>query len=77
MQIQRFSSRKNVLHIILDGYQSDVFEEIVNDGEDGARFTSALEGGCPLTKRRNKNTRAGRDCLFWRPGDDSNVRPAA
>ena len=40
----RFSSHKNVVHLILDGFQSDVFEEILNDGEDGARFTSALEG---------------------------------
>ncbi len=44
MQIQRFSSRKNVLHIVLDGFQSDVFEEIVSDREDGARFRSALKG---------------------------------
>ncbi len=43
-EMQRFSSRKNVLHIVLDGFQSDVFEEIVSDSEDGARFRSALKG---------------------------------
>ena len=43
-EIYRFSSQKNVLHIILDGFQSDVFEEIINDGEDGERFSSALKG---------------------------------
>ena len=29
---------------MLDGFQSDVFEEIVSDREDGARFRSALKG---------------------------------
>jgi hypothetical protein len=44
MEMQRFSSRKNVLHIVLDGFQSDVFEEIVSERVDGARFRSALKG---------------------------------
>jgi hypothetical protein len=43
-EIYRFSSHKNVVHIIADGFQSDVFEEIINDGEDGKRFASALKG---------------------------------
>lgn len=43
-EIYRFSSHKNVVHIIADGFQSDVFEEIINDDEDGARFASALKG---------------------------------
>ena len=43
-EIYRFSSHKNVVHLILDGFQSDVFEEIINDGEDGGRFASALKG---------------------------------
>ncbi len=43
-EMYRFSSRKNVLQIILDGFQSDVFEEIINDGEDGKRLASGLEG---------------------------------
>lgn len=42
--MQRMSSRKNVLHIILDGFQSDVFEEIVSNREDGMRFRTALKG---------------------------------
>ncbi len=44
MEMQRFSSHKNVLHIVLDGFQSDIFEEIVSDREDGAYFRSALKG---------------------------------
>jgi len=44
MEMQRFSSHKNVVHIIADGFQSDVFEEIVSDREDGAHFRSALKG---------------------------------
>ncbi len=43
-EMYRFSSHKNVLQIILDGFQSDVFEEIINDGEDGKRLASGLEG---------------------------------
>lgn len=43
-EIYRFSSQKNVVHLILDGFQSDVFEEIIKEGEDGRRFTSALKG---------------------------------
>jgi len=43
-EIYRFSSRENVLHIIADGFQSDIFEEIVNDGKDGDRFSKALDG---------------------------------
>lgn len=43
-QIRRFSASKNVLHIILDGFQSDIFNEIVYDGEVGARFRAALKG---------------------------------
>jgi len=43
-EIYRFSTRKNVLHIILDGFQSDVFEEIIDSGEDGKRLTSKLKG---------------------------------
>lgn len=41
--IYRFSSRKNVLHILADGFQSDIFEEIVN-GEDGEALSRALSG---------------------------------
>ncbi|MCZ6577059.1 MAG: hypothetical protein O6950_11550 [Gammaproteobacteria bacterium] len=43
-EMYRFSSHKNVLQIILDGFQSDVFEEIINDDEDGKRLASGLEG---------------------------------
>lgn len=43
-EIYRFSSDRNVLHIIADGFQSDVFEEIITDGDDGARYASSLDG---------------------------------
>ena len=43
-EIYRFSSDKNVLHVLADGFQSDIFEELVTDGENGRRLTSALEG---------------------------------
>jgi Sulfatase len=41
--IYRFSSRKNVLHILADGFQSDIFEEIFNGG-DGETLSRALDG---------------------------------
>ena len=43
-EVYRFSSNKNVVQLIMDGFQSDVFEEIVNDGEEGKRIASALDG---------------------------------
>ena len=43
-EVYRFSSNKNVVQLIMDGFQSDLFEEIVNDGEDGKRIASALDG---------------------------------
>jgi len=39
-----FSSEKNVLHIILDSYQADIFNEIINDKNDGQHYRSALDG---------------------------------
>jgi hypothetical protein len=38
----RFSSERNVLHLVLDSFQSDIFAEIVAGG--GERYRSALEG---------------------------------
>ena len=43
-ELYRFSSKKNVVHIIADGFQSDVFEDIIHDGGEGERLASALEG---------------------------------
>ena len=37
----RFSDTRNVIHIVLDGFQSDIFEEIV---EDSNRYRDALQG---------------------------------
>ena len=37
----RFSETRNVIHIVLDGFQSDIFEEIVADSE---RYRDALRG---------------------------------
>jgi len=44
VEMHRFSSVNNVLHIILDGFQSDVFREIVTDRNEGMFFQSALDG---------------------------------
>jgi len=40
-EIFQFSSRKNVIHVILDQFQSDIFKEII-DGEPG--YYEALKG---------------------------------
>lgn len=37
----RFSDTRNVIHIVLDGFQSDIFEEIVADSK---RYRDALRG---------------------------------
>ncbi len=43
-KIYQFSSKKNVVHIIADGFQSDIFAEIRSTGELGTRLTTALDG---------------------------------
>ena len=43
-EIQRFSSTQNVLHIILDGFQADVFDEITSNDVVGPHYRSALQG---------------------------------
>lgn len=43
-EILRFAPEKNVLHIVLDGFQSDIFEDIARDETDGEQYRSALEG---------------------------------
>lgn len=40
----RFSSKMNVVHLIIDGFQSDVFNEIINEGDEGRGFLSRLDG---------------------------------
>jgi hypothetical protein len=42
--ILRFAPKKNVLHIVLDGFQSDIFEDITGDEIDGERYRSVLQG---------------------------------
>ncbi|MFQ5760387.1 MAG: sulfatase-like hydrolase/transferase, partial [Acidiferrobacterales bacterium] len=42
--ILRFAPEKNVLHIVLDGFQSDIFETITGDKIEGERYRSALQG---------------------------------
>jgi len=39
-----YSAQRNVLHIVADGFQGDVFDEVVNDVAVGPRFRSALDG---------------------------------
>jgi len=41
-EIFEFSSQSNVIHFILDGFQSDIFMEIIS--EDFARYSTSLEG---------------------------------
>lgn len=43
-ELFQFSSQKNVVHIIADGFQSDIFEDIISDGEQGARLAAELDG---------------------------------
>lgn len=40
----RFSTDKNVLHIVADGFQSDIFWEILNDGATGKQLSGAMDG---------------------------------
>lgn len=42
--IHRFSSQENVVHIIADGFQSDIFAELTAQGELGKRLATALDG---------------------------------
>jgi hypothetical protein len=42
--ILRFAPKGNVLHIVLDGFQSDIFEDITRDETDGEQYRSALQG---------------------------------
>ncbi len=39
-----FSRNQNVLHLILDGFQSDIFEELIGDGPRGEEFANAFDG---------------------------------
>ncbi|MGB7294183.1 MAG: sulfatase-like hydrolase/transferase [Candidatus Aminicenantales bacterium] len=41
-EIFEFSSQFNIIHIILDGYQSDIFAEVI--AEDFGHYSKALEG---------------------------------
>ena len=43
-EILRFAPEKNVLHIVLDGFQSDIFEHIMGDEVEGERYRSILQG---------------------------------
>jgi len=43
-EIYRFSPELNVLHIILDSFQADIFNEIINDEKQGESYKEALDG---------------------------------
>lgn len=43
-QLHDFSRNKNVLHLIMDGFQADIFEEIVGEGQSGEQIANALDG---------------------------------
>ena len=43
-EVLQFAPEKNVLHIVLDGLQSDIFAAITSDEIDGERYRSSLPG---------------------------------
>jgi hypothetical protein len=43
-ELFEFSQQGNVLHIIADGFQSDIFEELVNENLQSGRIVDALDG---------------------------------
>jgi len=43
-QLHDFSRNKNALHLIMDGFQADIFEEIIGEGESGQQIANALDG---------------------------------
>jgi hypothetical protein len=43
-QAQDFSRNENVLHLIMDGFQSDIFEEIISEGQSGRDIVNVLDG---------------------------------
>ena len=43
-KIFSFSGEKNVVHIILDSFQADIFNEIINDVKNGDKYRSELDG---------------------------------
>lgn len=42
--MRQFSATQNVLHVILDSFQTDIFDEIVSNGPAGAGYRAALDG---------------------------------
>jgi len=43
-QLYSFSRSQNVLHLIMDGFQSDIFEELISEGQQGEEFAEAFDG---------------------------------
>jgi hypothetical protein len=43
-QMPRFSSERNVVHIIVDGLQSDIFADLLREGDPGSGIRAELEG---------------------------------
>ena len=43
-EMSRFSATRNVLHIILDSFQSDIFKNIVTNAPQSERYRAALDG---------------------------------
>jgi hypothetical protein len=44
-ELFQFSLKKNVLHILADGFQSDIFENIIADGDEGGAMSAAAFDG--------------------------------
>ncbi|NIB40039.1 sulfatase-like hydrolase/transferase [Pseudomaricurvus alkylphenolicus] len=43
-QLYRFSSKHNVIHLTVDGFQADVFDELINRSELGAAYRESFTG---------------------------------
>ena len=43
-QVYGFSRSKNVLHLVMDGFQADIFGELVGEDRQGETFADALDG---------------------------------
>ena len=43
-QISGFSQQQNVLHLLLDGFQSDFFDELIRDAQIGDHYRESMQG---------------------------------
>ncbi len=48
--IFRYSNTENIIHIVADGFQADVMDEILNTGDSGKQLSEALSGFTVFSK---------------------------